>query len=286
MTALATSRTDDRPRSISAPYPVVANIDFPEGPTFDDKGNLYFVNYVRNGTIGCMEPDGSVRVWRRTDGLMLGLKCDGRGGLVATDYGRKRIVRFELEGIDESVLTYECDGHPYKGPNDLCFDRVGNLYFSDPGDNFTEAVGAIYKREPSGAVYRLDDNLRYPNGIAVSPDQDRLFVSETATHRILAYDLRHGSVANRRVFHEFRSPGVDGIMFDTLGRLWVARWRNGTVDCLDGTGKFIASLEAGGHVTNLCWWGNDLYVTVADRHSIHKLAIASAGRLEAPDPRP
>jgi sugar lactone lactonase YvrE len=263
---------------------VVGNIDFAEGPTFDGKGNLYFVNYIRNGTIGCMAPDGTVRVWRRTDGLMLGLKCDGRGGLVATDYGGKRIVRFELEGTGEAVLTCECEGRPYRGPNDLCFDRNGNLYFTDPGADFAEPVGALYKLEPSGAVHRLDESLGYPNGIAVSPDQERLFVSETATHRILAYDLRRGTAVNRRVFHEFHGEGVDGITFDALGRLWVARWKNGTVDCVDGSGRLVASLEAGGHATNLCWWGNDLYVTVADRHSIHKLAISFGATPRSPDP--
>jgi len=42
------------------PYPVVANIDFAEGPIFDKEGNLYFVNYIRNGTLGKMAPDGTV----------------------------------------------------------------------------------------------------------------------------------------------------------------------------------------------------------------------------------
>jgi streptogramin lyase len=45
------------------PYPVIANIEFAEGPIFDDHGNLYFVNYMERGTLGRMSPDGMVAVW-------------------------------------------------------------------------------------------------------------------------------------------------------------------------------------------------------------------------------
>ena len=68
--------------STLTPYPVVANITFPEGPTFDDRGNIYFVNYLEAGTIGRMSPDGTVEVWVHTGGGAGGLKYDGRGHIV------------------------------------------------------------------------------------------------------------------------------------------------------------------------------------------------------------
>ncbi|HSR66608.1 MAG TPA: SMP-30/gluconolactonase/LRE family protein [Acidobacteriota bacterium] len=264
------------------PYPVVANIEFAEGPICDPEGNLYFVNYVENGTIGRLDRGGTVKVWRRTEGLMLGLKYDGRGGIVATDYGLKRIVRFPLDGGEEEVLTGDYRGEAYNGPNDLCFDQAGNLYFSDPGDNFQEPVGKIYLYRPDGSVQRLDEDLLYPNGIAVSPDQKRLYVSETVTRKILAYDLTVQGVKGKRILFEFPNDGVDGIMFDEFSRLWVARWKNGTLDCLDEQGNLVGSLPAGGDVTNLCWWKDTLYATVAGRHSIHRLEVGFTCAAQSP----
>lgn len=255
------------------PYPVVANIEFAEGPIFDGNGNLYFVNYLSNGTIGRLDTQGTVRVWRRTEGLMLGLKFDGQGGIAAADYGLKRIVRFPLDGSEEAVLTGDFEGEAYNGPNDLCFDQSGNLYFTDPGDNFKDPVGKIYRYGPKGEAERLDENLLYPNGIAVSPDQKRLYVSETVTRRVLVYDLSADGLSNKQILIEFPNDGVDGMMFDEFSRLWVARWKNGTLDCLDEQGTLVGSVEAGGDVTNLCWWKDSLYATVASRHSIHRLKV-------------
>ena len=65
------------------PYPVVANIDFAEGPIFDSQGNLYFANYLRNGTIGRLAPDGTVSVWCETGGQVNGLKVDSSGFIIA-----------------------------------------------------------------------------------------------------------------------------------------------------------------------------------------------------------
>lgn len=255
------------------PYPVVANIEFPEGPIFDREGNLYFVNYIRNGNLGRMTPAGEVSVWRRTQGLMLGLKCDREGRILATDYGLKRIVRFPPDIEEPEVLAEGYRGVPFNGPNDLCLDGTGSIFFSDPGDNFQDPVGQIFRLSLDGRLTRLDSGLLYPNGIAVSPDQRQLYVSETVTRKILVYDLSDKGVSEKRELIQFATDGVDGIMFDEFGRLWVARWKNGTVDCVSRDGTLLGSLPAGGHVTNLCWWKDSMYVTVSDRHSIHRLDV-------------
>ena len=80
------------------PYTVVADIDFAEGPSFDAAGNLYFVNYLRNGTIGRKTPDGTVSVWCETGGQANGLKVDAQGWISAADYGGKRVLRIHPDG--------------------------------------------------------------------------------------------------------------------------------------------------------------------------------------------
>ena len=69
------------------PYPVVAYIGFSQGPIFDKQGNLYFANYVQDGTVGRMSPDGTVGVWAHTGGQSNGLKVDGYGNVLVADVG-------------------------------------------------------------------------------------------------------------------------------------------------------------------------------------------------------
>ena len=93
--------------------------------------------------------------------------------------------------------------------------------------------------------------------------------------RILVFERRaDGSLGEPRTLHQFPDPSVGGVAFDERGRLWVARWTAGSVDVLARDGTLEASLPAGGtQVTNLCFWGKSLYVTVAGRHSIHRLDV-------------
>ncbi len=261
------------------PEPVVADIAFAEGPIFDQAGNLYFVNYVSLGTIGRRTPDGTVSVWVHTGGQANGLKVDGEGNVIVADYGGKRISRIHPLTRAIEVLTDECDGQPYRGPNDVCLDLAGNIYFTE--DN---PIGAVYriameKGEVKG-VSRLADGLAFPNGLAVSPDQKRLYVAESDTNRLLCWDLgADGTLSNKRIVIEFPTPTLDGIMFDEDGRLWIARWTSKTVDVVDvEKGELLKSYPAGGdEVTNLCWWGTDLYVTVAGQRSIHRLPVGVRG---------
>jgi gluconolactonase len=269
------------------PHPVVADINFAEGPIFDAHGNLYFVNYLANGTIGRRTPDGTVSIWVHTGGQANGLKVDALGRVVAADYGGRRILRIHPVTRAIEVVTDACDGKAYLGPNDVCLDRAGNIYFTDPtGSSKERPIGAVYRIDAEGGgVRRLDDGLAFPNGLAVSPDQQRFYLAESATNRLLEYRLRaDGSLSDRRVAMEFDTPTLDGIMFDEFGRLWIARWSNQTVDAVwPETGELIRSIPAGGdRVTNLCWWETSLYVTVAGRHSIHRLEVGCRSAPQIP----
>ena len=262
------------------PYPVVADIDFAEGPTFDSRGNLYFVNYIRNGTIGRKTPDGCVSVWVEIPGGQAnGLNADAQDRIVVADYGGKRLLRFS-QTREMEVLAAGCEGEPFLGLNDVCLDTAGNIYFSDPtGSGRDNAIGAIYRYSTAGLLSRLDSGMAFPNGLAVSQHQDRLFVAESGYNRILEYRLSpEGKATDRRVFHQFPNDTVDGIAFDELGRLWVARWTNQTIDVLSASGELEASIPGGGdQVTNLAFWGKSLYVTVAGRHSIHRFDVGVGG---------
>ena len=272
------------------PQPVVADIAFAEGPIFDRAGNLYFVNYHVLGTLGRRCPDGTVSVWVHTGGQANGLKIDGAGNVIVADYGAKRITRIHPLLARIEVLTDSYEGKPYLGPNDVCLDLAGNIYFTDPtGSSKEKPIGAVYRISMEGqqvkGVTRLADGLAFPNGLAVSPDQKRFYLAESDTNRLLCWDLQpDGTLANKRVIISFPNPTLDGIQFDEAGRLWIARWSNKTVDVVDvEKGTLLKSYPAGGdQVSNLCWRGDSLYLTVAGQHSIHRLDVGVKGAIIPP----
>jgi len=193
-----------------------------------------------------------------------------------------RITRFDLRTRKIEVLTNNYLGESYVGPNDIALDLKGNIYFSDSGKDDTVANGNFYRinvdseNRPTGVDRLGGNNMPVPNGLAVHPDQKRLFLGTSGTNTIHCYDIADdGSLANDRIVREFPNSSVDGMQFDEHGRLWVARWLNGSVDVIDPeTGELLASFAMGGtRVTNMAWWGKSLYVTVAGRNSIERLDV-------------
>jgi sugar lactone lactonase YvrE len=286
------AQAPELPKTLT-PYPVVANIEFAEGPIFDEDGYLYFVNYLRRGTLGRLAPRGLVELWIDTGGVVNGLKYDGNRGLICADHDGKRITRIDIDRKLIVVLTDSFDGEPYMAPNDVCMDLMGNVYFTDPGVSADPQPGAVYRiamSEPGapGAVTRVAENLEYPNGLAIHPDQCRLFVAMSRTNSIVSYDLdSDGNASNEQLVYQFPNKMVDGCQFDEHGRLWVARWLNGTIDVLDvEAGELVRSYPMrGDRVTNMCWWEDSVYVTVAGSNSIERLDVGVRGAQITPPQR-
>ena len=188
------------PKELS-PYPVVANIDYAQGPIFDKDGNLYFANYVEDGTVGRMSPDGTVEVWGHTGGQSNGLKVDGYGNVVVADVGghsgadgNSRVTRIHPVTRQLEVLTDNYEGKGYRGIYDVCLDSKGNIYFADArGSSDEEPIGAVYlikmdaDNNPA-KVIRAANGLAYPNGMAFYPeDESRFFVGEMRTRKVEEY---------------------------------------------------------------------------------------------------
>jgi sugar lactone lactonase YvrE len=273
------------------PHFVVGDITFAEGPTFDSHGNLFFCNYKGNGNIGRRTPDGAVTVWLKLPdpppgagrparrAFPFGLKADQRDRLVVADYGGRRLLRVSPDKQVET-LADSYGGRPLNNPNDVCLDRAGNVYFTDPQGEDKASPGAIYRYSTQGQLTRLHTGLAYPNGLVVSPDQKTLYVAETWTRSVVAFDLAEdGTLSRQRRLYQFRTPTVDGLATDEEGRIWVARLENKTVDVLSPEGKLLASYPGGGdRVTNLAWWKGSLYVTVAGQRSIYRLDVGGPAR--------
>jgi sugar lactone lactonase YvrE len=288
--AFGQDRAAPLPKKVE-PQLLVRGITFAEGPTFDRKGNLFFVNYKGNGNIGRRTPAGAVDVWLRLpdpprgrDGKVhrafpFGMKADQKDRLVVADYGGRRLLRISPTRQVET-LAHSYRGQPFNNPNDVCLDQAGNIYFTDPQGQDKTSVGSIYRYSTAGRLTRLHTGLQYPNGLVVSGDQKTLYVAETWTRSIVAFNLaRDGTLSGQRLLYRFPTPTVDGLAVDEHGRIWVARLDNKSVDVLSPAGKVLASYPVGGdRVTNLAWWEKSLYVSVAGKAgALYKLDVNVRG---------
>lgn len=303
--AQATEPADLPPSHSVKPELYATGFEFAEGPAFDAAGNLFVVNYRGNGKIGRVAPDGTAAVYCDLRQLSPvgdrkpqanGLKVDRQGRLIAADAGGGRVLRIEQPDPAKppvvEVLADKFEGKPLDAPNDVALDLAGNIYFSDPGSsNAAQPTGSIYRIDSATqALSRLDTDLAYPNGLAVTPDQKQLCLAESARYRLLIYDLApDGRATNRRSLIDFpqKTEGnliggpfdPDGMIFDDAGRLYVGMWTGGVINVVEvPSGKLLRQYDAGGaRSTNCHFHGGYLYTTVAAKEAVFRLKLGVNG---------
>ncbi len=220
-----------------------------------------------------------------------GLTFDAQGRLVLCRHGDRQIGRLEADGRI-TVLADRYEGHRINSPNDLVFKSNGDLYFTDPPFGLPKAfddpdkapVQGVYRVAKDGTVTRLIADITAPNGIAFSPDEKTLYVSDVDPKRAawLAYDVQpDGTVANGRVFFDAtrwrRDPffGPDGFKLDQQGNLFGARPGGLSVIAPDGT--LLGTIETGRPTSNVAWGedGHTLFITGGD--SVYRLRLTTKG---------
>src|SRR3954452_23667299 len=172
---------------------VAGDCKFTEGPAADAEGNLFFTDSPAN-RIMVLRPGGKVEVWADDSRDANGMRFDARGRLVACcgEGGARAVVRWEKDG-KRTVLADTYNGKRLTAPNDLCFDRQGRVYFTDPCYGTRPKDGqekyAVYRIEADAGepvpnkVTRVVDDVDTPNGIALSPDGKTLYVADNAARK-------------------------------------------------------------------------------------------------------
>ncbi|HEU4321858.1 MAG TPA: SMP-30/gluconolactonase/LRE family protein [Roseiflexaceae bacterium] len=146
------------------------------------------------------------------------------GEMLVVSGGDGRLLR---SGPDGALRPYadlhSLAPHPW---NELVVDGRGNVYVNTIGFDFPEgafAPGLIALVTPDGAVRHVADNVAFPNGMAVTPDNATLIVAESYGNRLSAFDIApDGGLANRRVWADLPGAYPDGICLDAEGAVWYA----------------------------------------------------------------
>ena len=252
-----------------------------EGPACDPDGNLYAVNYAREGTIGKVTPEGECEVFLELpDGSTgNGIVFDRASStMFVADYTGHNVLEVDVWTRNVSVHAHEPS---MSQPNDVAIRADGVIYASDP--DWETSSGRIWRVGTDGDIALLEAGMGTANGIEVSPDERTLYVNESVQRNVWAYDLSpEGGVSGKRLLIRFPDFGMDGMRCDVAGNLYVTRHGKGTVAKVSPGGEVLAEVGLSGkECTNLAFGGPDgrtCYVTVADRGNIELFRTDLPGR--------
>lgn len=252
-----------------------------EGPAVDSAGNIYAVNYLREGTIGRVSPEGRAEVFidlrkcisdsTTANGIRFGID----GAMYVADYVGHNILRVDMQTREVGVFAHS----PLMSqPNDLAIAPGGAIYASDP--SWATGTGRLWRVEPMGGMTLLRDSLGTTNGIEVSVCGSWLYVGESEQRRILKYPiLVDGSLGESSVFAQFDDFGLDGMRCDEQGNLYVTRYGKGTVVVLNPEGELLREIRLkGAKPSNITFAGARVYVTLADRGCFETFEVPIKGR--------
>lgn len=252
-----------------------------EGPAVDGKGNLYAVNFDRQGAIGKVTPRGKGSVFLElSDGSIAnGIRFNSEGEMFLADYVNHNVLKVDLDSKKISVFAHE---PRMNQPNDLAIAANDILYASDP--NWRESTGQLWRIDTDGTTTLLEKNMGTTNGVEVSTDETKLYVGESVQKKVWQYDLSDaGEISNKRLLIEFSDFGLDGMRCDQKGNLYITRHGKGTVAIVSSEGKIIREVEMadGKNITNLAFGGSDgktVFCTVADIGNIQTFRTDTPGR--------
>jgi gluconolactonase len=216
---------------------------FTEGPLWHPDGFFYFVD-VRASMLYRLTPGGAPEVVREKTGGGNGTTFDLHGRLVLCEGDNRRVTRRDADGGFE-VLMDRFEGKRLNRPNDVVCRSDGSIYFTDPGLRVPLAErevphAGVYRIAPDGTVSLVAD-FEYPNGLAFSPDERRLYVANTRWAQyihLLELDGR-GQMVRRRIFADMSSDETDGVpdgmKVDLEGRVYCTGPGGTWVFAPDGT---------------------------------------------------
>ena len=259
---------------------------FLEGPCIDAKGRLY-VTDIPFGRIWRIDDKGDWDLVVEYDGWPNGMKIGPDGHAVITDY-KNGLMKLDLEkGVVTPLLTH-LGSESLRGVNDLVFGPGGEIYFTDQGQTgLQDPTGRVYRLWPDGRIDRLISNGPSPNGIALDPKSETLFICMTRANQVWRLPLfSNGLVLKVGAFLNLHGGpvGPDGMAFDAAGNMYVCHAGVGRVWGVDAMAIPFICVKApegvGAMTTNLVFGGDDmktLFVVESTSGSILKARVPHAG---------
>jgi gluconolactonase len=293
---------------------VAGNLGFTEGPLWVRRDGSLLFSDIPNNAIMQWTQDGKVSVFRKPvfpgpypEGALIGsngLTLDPDGFLIAAEHGNRRVTRTEVVrnrepvyGGPVTVLADRFEDKRLNSPNDVISKRNGDIYFTDPTGlyrNYPEGrneapqqeldFNGVYRITTAGKLELLARDIPYPNGLAFSPDEKKLYVANSRPEKKwMVYDVKpDGAIANGKVFLDKTSePGEgvpDGMKVDEEGNLYAAG--PGGILVISPKGKHLGTIQLPEIPSNCAFGdadGQSLFITA--RNSVYRIRLKVPGRL-------
>lgn len=264
------------------------------------KNVVYRWSAERKSAVSFLAPSGDTGRVKLSSGQgSNGLTIDSVGRLVLMQHGDRRVARLEPDG-QFTTLAERFEGKRLNSPNDGVFGSNGDLFFTDPPYGLIKGANdpgreldfsGVYRLSANGRLKLLTKELKFPNGVALSPDEKTLYVanSDPELPILMAYPLNdNGGLGKGRVLTNTSElvkagkPGLpDGLKVDKAGNIFMTG--PGGVHILDPNGKLLGRIDTGVATAN-CAWGDDdgstLYLT-AD-NMLCRIKTLTSGQLPGP----
>jgi sugar lactone lactonase YvrE len=257
-----------------------------EGPAVDLDGNLFVVNFGRQGAIGKLAP-GSAASEKFIDlpegSVGNSIRFARDGTMFIADY-KKHNIFVVRKGNTTPEVWFHSD--QMNQPNDMTIARDGTIYASDP--NWKGRSGQIWRiahavdGSVQGKVMAAPRAMGTTNGIDLSPDGKTLYVGESGSGQIWAYDVSGNELTNARLVKTFDRETIDGVRTDVEGKLVIARILKGSIAILTPDGKVQKEIVLKGkEPSNLAFGGKDgrtIFVTQRQGGFIESFRTDQEGR--------
>lgn len=263
---------------------------FTEGPLWIEHKNIWIFSDIPANKMYEYSEEKGFRVFRSPSNYSNGSALDAEGNLITVQHDRT-ITKTDQEG-KITVIASEYEGKKLNSPNDLAISRSGEIYFTDPHYGLIgygpkkapeeQKVRGIYRIKKDGKIELLSGELKIPNGLGFSPEEDILYVSNSQDGNIYAFDVtKEGTLANLRLFAkqsvpEGKDPLADGLKVDRLGNVYAAAPAG--VAIYAPTGQFLGDIKLPVSASNLAWGEKDyktLLITV--HNSIYRVITHIGG---------
>lgn len=199
--------------------------------------------------------------WRKDSPEATSFRPDGAGGFYVVEQTPRQLTRWNAKGERVEVLADTFEGKKLNRPNDVILKSDGTLWITDPDWLFSKRPHDK-KELPGQFVFRFDPKTKTltkaaegfdkPNGIAFSPDEKHLFISDSGTPNVFRFPVNaDGTLGPREVFATFTEKGLDGLALSPQGQLWVCTKDGIRITALDG--KALGLLKTPGKPTSIAF---------------------------------
>ena len=246
---------------------LAAGFAFTEGPTSDEKGDIYFVDQP-NDRIMKWSADGKLSTWMHPSGYSNGMCFDAKGNLISCADEKSELWSIAADQ-SVTVLVKDYQGKHLNGPNDVWIRPDGGMYLTDPfyKRDYWKQRGQAKEQDTQGVYFlspdfktltRVIGDFQKPNGVIGTPDGKTLYVSDIQAGQTFSYAIQSdGSLADKKLFNHF---GSDGMTIDSDGNVYTSS--KGALQICDKTGMLLDTIPV--NAANSCFGGADgrlLFIT-------------------------